>query len=123
MFYRKIIFIVFVLLLGMQLVACDTTVSLPKEPVIISRETIQSTAVVKEYNEDHWYAASAHNYKFSVYVYCEEYNIFKTLTDQTRGMWVTSDLKGLKKGDMIKVNIIKTTYETHTSYEIKDMAK
>lgn len=123
MLRHKIIPIIFMLLFCMQLVACDTTVSLPKEPVMLSRETIQSTAVVKEYNESHWYAANAHNYKFSVYVYCEEYNISKTLTDQTRGMWITSDLKGLKKGDVIKINIIKTTYETHTSYEIKDMIK
>ena len=104
------------------LVSCDE-VSLPKTPVVLSQETIYSTAVVQSYNEDHWYAGNAHNYKFSVKVYCEEYNISKTLTDQTRGMWITSDLKGLKKGDIIKIKLIKTTYETHTTIVIDSIIK
>ena len=104
------------------LVSCDE-VSLPKTPVVLSQETIYSTAVVQSYNEDHWYSGNAHNYKFSVKVYCEEYNISKTLTDQTRGMWITSDLKGLKKGDIIKIKLIKTTYETHTTVVIDSIIK
>ena len=104
------------------LVSCDE-LSLPKTPVVLSQETIYSTAVVQSYNEDHWYSGNAHNYKFSVKVYCEEYNISKTLTDQTRGMWITSDLKGLKKGDIIKIKLIKTTYETHTTVVIDSIIK
>ena len=54
---------------------------------------------------------------------CEEYDTSKTLTDQTRGMWITSDLKGLKKGDVIKIKLIKTTYETHTTVVIDSIIK
>lgn len=119
--YKILLFTVFISICCL-LVSCDE-VSLPKTPVMLSQETIYSTAVVQSYNEDHWYSGNAHNYKFSVKVYCEEYNTSKTLTDQTRGMWITSDLKGLKKGDVIKIKLIKTTYETHTTVVIDSIIK
>ena len=120
--HYKIFFFTILISICCLFVSCDE-VSLPKTPVVLSQETIYSTAVVQSYNEDHWYAANAHNYKFSVYVYCEEYNTSQTLTDQTRGMWITSDLKGLKKGDVVKIKLIKTTYETHTTVVIDSIIK
>lgn len=120
--HYKLVFISLLCVLCCLFVSCDE-VSLPKTPVVLSQETIYSTAVVQSYNEDHWYSGNAHNYKFSVKVYCEEYNTSKTLIDQTRGMWITSDLKGLKKGDVIKIKLIKTTYETHTIVVIDSIIK
>ena len=119
--YKIVLFIVLIAMCCL-FVACDN-VSLPKTPVVLSQETICSTAVVQSYNEDHWYSGNAHHYKFSVHIYCEEYNISKTLTDQANGMWIMSDLKGLKKGDIIKIKLIKTTYETHTTIVIDSIIK
>lgn len=118
-------YILFVLIITVLfLSSCDSDFSLPQQPKITSQEEIRSTAIVVSYNEDHWYAASAHNYKFSVYVQCDEYGISKTFTDQTRGMWATSELKGLKKGDVIDVVVRKITYDdTSTRYEIAEIIK
>lgn len=118
----KILFVIVLIAICCSFVACED-VSLPKTPVVLSQETIYSTAVVKSYNEDHWYSGNAHHYKFSVHIYCEEYNMSKTLTDQANGMWITSDLKGLKKGDVIKIKLIKKTYETHTTITIDSIIK
>lgn len=64
----KILFLSVLISICFSFVACDD-VSLPKTPVVLSQETIYSTAVVQSYNEDHWYSGNAHNYKFSVKVY------------------------------------------------------
>ena len=114
---KKTIIILLVFLVTI-LASCDTTVSLPSTPKLISREEIVATAVVQDYNEDHWYGGYQHHYKFSAKVYCKEYNITKTLVDEQSGMWITSKIKGLKKGDTVDVVVVKTTYDTHTITEI-----
>ena len=120
---KKIAILLIVILL-LVLTACDTTTSLSSYPKVISTETINASAMVISYNESHWYAANAHNYKFSVYVECEEYGISKTFKDQTRGMWATSELKGLKKGDVVQVVVVKKTYDNnHTTMEITDLIR
>ena len=78
-----------------------------REPSI--RETIMSTAIVESYDEHHWYAGYAHHYRFTVKVYCEEYNLRKTFEDTVSGMWISSSLQGLKKGTVVNVEIVKIT--------------
>ena len=95
-----------------------------REPAVpTTRETIIADAIVESYDENHWYAGYAHHYKYTVSVYCKEYNLRKTFRDQVSGMWVTSNLAGLKKGQTIQVEIIKETTGTNVRMYINKIIK
>lgn len=93
----------------------------PVEPTV--RTEIISPCIVKSYDERHWYAGYQHHYVFTAEVYCEEFNITKKFEDKVSGMWINSDLLGLKKGDVINCVIIKETKGDITKYYISKIKR
>lgn len=122
---KKLFVIIIALLLMSMLTSCDKfPMPTEREPsTLTTRETLIVDAVVESYDEHHWYAGYAHHYKYRVDVYCQEYNLRKTFNDQVSGMWITSDLAGLKKGQVIKVEVIKETTGTNVRMYINKIIK
>ncbi len=119
------VIIITVLSILLLLTGCDEfPMPTEREPTTpTTREIVTVDAVVESYDEHHWYAGYAHHYKYRVDVYCQEYNLRKTFNDQVSGMWVTSDLAGLKKGQVIKVEVIKETTGTNVRMYINKIIK
>ena len=108
---KLFVIIITVLSILLLLTSCDEfPMPTEREPAVpTTKEVIIADAIVEAYDENHWYAGYAHHYKYTVTIYCKEYNLRKTFRDQVSGMWVTSDLAGLTKGQIIQIEIIKET--------------
>ena len=105
---RKIITTICLLVIALTLFSgCEEYKHVQREPVI--RETFSAQALVTSYDEHHWYAGYAHHYRYTVRVTCKEYNLSKTFEDTVSGMWASSKLQGLKKGQIVKVTVVKET--------------
>ena len=97
--------IICIIILLLVLSACAEPIQ--REPVV--RETFSAQAVVTSYDEHKWYAGYAHHYRYTVRVTCKEYNLSKTFEDTVSGMWASSKLQGMKKGQTVNVTIVKET--------------
>lgn len=100
---RKLSIICVIMVLLLVLASCDEVT--PREPIV--RETFTAKAVVTSYDEHKWYAGYAYHYRYTVRVSCQEYNLTKTFEDTVSGMWASSNLQGMKKGQVVTVTIVQ----------------
>lgn len=109
-----IIFLIFAMI-GLAFIIAEGE---PAKPSTQSNKTTQEQFTVQcevvEYYKDHWYAASAHRYRMSVKVYCPELDMYATFEDTASGMFISSKLWDLKKGDIIDCVAVRHTDGEHT---------
>ena len=61
--------------------------------------------VITDIQQDHWYTPPVHNYKITITVHSEEYDLTETLSATGRGMFGAPKHWDARKGDIIKVRL------------------
>lgn len=97
----KRIFVFVIILLFLMMTGCELQPVERKEQPHLYWKNID--VVVENVDQRHWFAA-VHRYEIHITVYSEEYNLRKTLSYSSSGMY-TPEHWGVQKGDIVTAEL------------------